>query len=116
MPGNLSGPPDLSNIRRRKGISLSDIATQTKIGVNYLQAIEAGEFTKLPGGVYSISYVRQYARAIDWDEHELVEYYYRKTGLSPEPAAADERKAAPPRKPFSQIFRIATPLFRFLRI
>ena len=32
-----------------------------------LRAIEAGEFQKLPGGVYSTSYIRQYARAIEFD-------------------------------------------------
>jgi cytoskeletal protein RodZ len=78
------GPPDLITVRRKKGVSLQEISEATKIGVNYLRAIEEGEFAKLPGGIYSTSYIRQYARAIDYNESELLEHYYRATGLRPQ--------------------------------
>ncbi len=105
MPSNLNAPPDLSSIRRRKGISLQDISRDSKIGVNYLEAIEQGEFGKLPGGVYNTSYIRQYARAIDFDESDLLEHYYRTTGLRPEPTAPPKRSA--PGGKLAQIFRTA---------
>ena len=75
--------PDLVTMRRKKGVSLQEISQATKIGVNYLRAIENGEFAKLPGGIYSTSYIRQYARSIDGNEFELLERYYRATGLRP---------------------------------
>jgi cytoskeletal protein RodZ len=75
--------PDLEAVRRRKAVSLEEIADATKIGVRYLRAIESGDYGKLPGGIYSTSYIRQYARAIDYDETDLLEHYYRKTGLRP---------------------------------
>ena len=43
----------------------------------YLEAIERGLFSKLPGGIYNLSYIRQYARAIDCDEARLLDYYRR---------------------------------------
>ena len=61
--------------RRERGISLQAIATATKIGVRALQAIEEGDFQKLPGGIYNTSYIRQYARAVDVDECELIASY-----------------------------------------
>jgi cytoskeleton protein RodZ len=61
--------------RRERGISLNQIATATKISVRSLQAIEDGDFRKLPGGIYNTSYIRQYARAIDVDECELIALY-----------------------------------------
>lgn len=61
--------------RRERGITLDHIANSTKISVRCLKAIEDGEFAKLPGGIYNTSYIRQYARAIDVDECELVEVY-----------------------------------------
>lgn len=61
--------------RRERGISLDQIATATKISVRSLRAIEEGEFKKLPGGIYNTSYIRQYARAVDVDEAELVAVY-----------------------------------------
>lgn len=65
----------LANIRKNRGISLEQIATTTKIGVRLLEAIERGDFRKLPGGIYNTSYIRQYARAIDYDESTLLAYY-----------------------------------------
>ncbi len=65
----------LAEIRKARGISLQQISSDTKITVRCLQAIESGEFKKLPGGIYSTSYIRQYARAIDLDETELLAYY-----------------------------------------
>lgn len=53
-----------------------EISNQTKIGVAYLEAIEQGQFGKLPGGIYSTSYIRQYARAIQCDEAHLLDCYY----------------------------------------
>src|SRR5438046_1825786 len=40
----------LSTIRHNRGISLQQIADTTKIGVRTLEAIEQGDFRKLPGG------------------------------------------------------------------
>jgi cytoskeletal protein RodZ len=70
----------LATIRKNRGISLEQIAASTKIGVRSLQAIERGDFQKLPGGIYSTSYIRQYARAIDYDESALLALYHRESG------------------------------------
>jgi cytoskeletal protein RodZ len=78
----------LATIRRNRGISLEQIASVTKISVRSLQAIEGGDFQKLPGGIYNTSYIKQYAHAIDFDEAELLAYYHQKMGLTPNPAEA----------------------------
>ena len=65
----------LSTIRRNRGISLEQIADSTKISIRSLQAIEQGDFRKLPGGIYNTSYIRQYARAIEYDECALIAFY-----------------------------------------
>lgn len=72
LPANL---PELSTIRQSKGISLRSISDDTKISIRYLEAIEAGNFEALPGGVFTTSYIRQYAHAIDYDEWHLLECY-----------------------------------------
>jgi cytoskeletal protein RodZ len=72
----------LSTIRRNRGISLEQIADSTKISIRSLEAIEHGEFRKLPGGIYDTSYIRQYARAIDYDECALLAYYQREMARS----------------------------------
>lgn len=80
-------------VRRKRGISLEQIAEETKIGVRTLRAIEDGNFDKLPGGIYNTSYIRQYARAIDFDEQELLTWYYQATGEAP-PGSAEPDKGA----------------------
>ena len=50
----------LATIRKNRGISLNQIAESTKISVRSLEAIERGDFRKLPGGIYNTSYIRQY--------------------------------------------------------
>ena len=78
----------LSTIRRNRGISLEQIAESTKISMRSLEAIEHGDFRKLPGGIYSTSYIRQYARAIEYDESALLAFYTREMARSEEPVRA----------------------------
>ncbi|HWC97978.1 MAG TPA: helix-turn-helix domain-containing protein [Candidatus Sulfopaludibacter sp.] len=63
--------------RKQRGISLAAIAASTKISSRYLEAIEGGRFQSLPGGVYALSYIRQYAQAIQFEESTLLERYRR---------------------------------------
>jgi cytoskeletal protein RodZ len=61
-------------LRRRRlesGISLDQVATQTKIGTRLLEAIEAEQFERLPGGVFRRKFVVQYARALGFDEQDI---------------------------------------------
>ena len=51
----------LAEQRCYRGISLEAVAEATKISMHFLQAIEANEFQKLPGGVYNTNFIRQYA-------------------------------------------------------
>jgi cytoskeletal protein RodZ len=61
--------------RTQKGISLQTIAASTKLSVRQLEAIEGGDFKKLPGGIYNTNYIRQYAREIEFDEADLLAFY-----------------------------------------
>ena len=81
--------PNLPALRRQKGVTLESISTATHIGKRYLEAIERGDFTVLPGGIYDISYIRQYAHAVDYDEEDLLGCYYARTRRE-EPAVAAE--------------------------
>jgi cytoskeletal protein RodZ len=55
--------------------------------VRYLEAIEGSQFDQLPGGLFNTSYIRQYARAIDYDEWELLASYDSGLPEEPEPPA-----------------------------
>ncbi len=57
--------------RLQNKLSLEKISLETKIGVRLLEAIEAEQFEKLPGGVFRRSFVLQYARALGVDPDEI---------------------------------------------
>jgi cytoskeletal protein RodZ len=69
-------------VRRQRGISLQQIARRTKISMYYLRAIEAGNFGELPGGIYSRSYIRQYANCVGIDGSELLALYESQASMS----------------------------------
>ena len=97
----------LATIRRNRGISLEQIAATTKISTRSLDAIERGDFRKLPGGIYNTNYIRQYARAIDYDEAVLLAFYHRQMNGGEANAGAGEH----PKSDFGG-FRPASPFVR----
>jgi transcriptional regulator with XRE-family HTH domain len=68
-------PLSLAQQRLGRGISLEAIAQATKISRQFLEAIEAEEFEKLPGGIFNTSYIRQYAAFTGIDELSILERY-----------------------------------------
>ena len=93
----------MTAIRERKGMTLRQISDTTKISIGYLRAIERAEFAQLPGGVFSRSYIRQYAQAIDYDEWDLLAHYRSIMG-------PDEAEEEPQRE--RRLVRLTAPLWR----
>jgi cytoskeletal protein RodZ len=92
----------LSTIRRNRGLSLQQIADTTKISTRSLDAIERGDFRKLPGGIYNTSYIRQYAQAIDYDETAILSVYYREMG-APETRSENGKNSVAGFRPASSV-------------
>ncbi len=65
----------LQKERESRGVTLQDISLETKIRLDYLEAIEKGEFDKLPGEFYARTYLRTYAKTIGLSEALVVEKY-----------------------------------------
>jgi len=51
--------------REKRGLSIDDLAAQTRINSQYFLAIEKDDVSGLPGGFFYRSFVRQYARLLD---------------------------------------------------
>jgi cytoskeletal protein RodZ len=99
---------DLPRFRKRAGVSLAQIAQTTKIGSRFLQAIEGEQFDQLPGGIFSTSYLRQYADAIGYDEDALVAYYNQKMN-PPVPISKGPQTETGSRGLLDRWLRIAAP-------
>ncbi|HEY1218538.1 MAG: RodZ domain-containing protein [Bryobacteraceae bacterium] len=57
--------------RLRRKVQLQEVSEELKISSRMLEAIEADEYDKLPGGVFAKSFVRQYAGVLGLDEQEV---------------------------------------------
>jgi len=56
--------------RQRKNLSLTEIAAVTKVGASHFAALERGDCSRWPGGVYNRAFIRAYAQAIGLDPDE----------------------------------------------
>jgi cytoskeletal protein RodZ len=63
--------------REGRGMGLREICDQTRISVHYLEAIEADDFKRLPGGVFNRSFIKAYAKCVGYDERKAIEGYTR---------------------------------------
>jgi cytoskeleton protein RodZ len=63
---------NLRREREMRGVSLEEISSATKISLRFLEAIEREDFSKLPGGIFSRSFIRSYARYLGLDEERVV--------------------------------------------
>lgn len=97
--------PDLASLRRKRGVSLGEIAQKTKIATRYLEAIERGHFSKLPGGFYDVSYIRQYSEVVGCDEQGLLEEYRNSLPDQPEAVMGDAPLPAEPKPSSSRLAR-----------
>jgi cytoskeletal protein RodZ len=78
----------LRQARERRGISLRQIATSTKISIGVLEALERNDFSKLPGGIFGRAFVRSYAQEVGVDPEQTVEEFLASLpSESPSPAS-----------------------------
>ena len=85
---------ELRHRREQRGISLAEISEATRIGTRFLKAIETDNFSILPGGIFTRSFIRAYAKHVGMDEDEAIALYLKQaTGAGadqPELAATEQ--------------------------
>ncbi len=71
--------------RIKRKLGLEQISGELKIPLRLLEAIEEEDFGQLPGRMFTISFVRQYARLLGLDEDDLVGEVRRRLEPPPPP-------------------------------
>ena len=61
--------------RQRLGLTLQEVSSFTKLHPRFLKAIEQADFSKLPGGILTKSFIRSYAQEIGIDHSQAVSEY-----------------------------------------
>lgn len=65
----------MKQAREAQGIELREIAERTKIGMAYLQALEAENYKKLPAAVYMRGFLVEYAKMVGLPRSRVVDSY-----------------------------------------
>lgn len=97
--------------RERRGISLADIAKDTRISTRYLEAIETDDTRTLPHDFFYRSFVRQYAQYLGLSDSETsAALQVPAPASAPEPVAPAPAPALAP----TQDLKPYTPAYEFL--
>lgn len=83
----------LRTAREQAGLTIAEISARTKIKAVQLEAIERGEFERLPGVFFTRAFLKNYAREVGLPPDEIVREYDTWRGVNeapPEPAITVE--------------------------
>src|SRR5262245_7292263 len=91
------GPPAqtvgarLREAREKRGVSLRQIASRTRISVIALEALELHDLTRLPGGIFTRAFIRAYAQEVGLDPDRAIQDFISE--LPPESAVVTAHSA-----------------------
>jgi cytoskeleton protein RodZ len=63
----------LKAARTERGLTLNEVAAQTRIPIRHLEAIETSDFGALPGSTYSLGFAKSYARFVGLDANVIAD-------------------------------------------
>lgn len=90
---------ELKRRREERNIALSDISEATRIGIRFLKAIETDSYSVLPGGIFTRSFIRAYAKEVGMSEDEAISLYNQQTAppaAEPSLSNAKPQSSQPP--------------------
>lgn len=85
----------LREAREERGLSVGEVAEQTRISPHYIDSIERDDYKPLPGGIFNKGFVKSFAKAVGVNEQEAVADYTRQATAS-DVALVDEQRVYKP--------------------
>jgi cytoskeleton protein RodZ len=90
---------ELRQRREQRGITLAEISEATRIGTRFLKAIETDSFSTLPGGIFTRSFIRAYAKYVGMNEDEAISLYLQQASGQDQSGLPEEVEVKPTHKP-----------------
>ena len=81
----------LREAREKRGLSLRQLATRTRISVNSLEALEKSDISRLPGGIFTRSFIRTYALEVGLDPDRTIQEFIEELPPAAATATAHQR-------------------------
>ena len=72
----------LKRVRENRGFSLEDFSKKTRVSLEHLREIEAGEWNKFPVEAYVRGYLNSISVVLRLDMPKILEYYSKESGSS----------------------------------
>src|SRR5262245_2872697 len=79
----------LGAAREAQNLTVAEVARHLKLSVHQVEALEAGEYHRLPGPVFVRGFIRNYARLLKIDPEQLL-------SAAESLPQVEQRPAAPP--------------------
>jgi cytoskeletal protein RodZ len=70
----------LRDARERRGLSLAQLSSTTKIPLTHLEAMEANVFELVPPGIFLRGFLRAYAREVGLDPRQVIDQFVAEHG------------------------------------
>ncbi|HEX8637653.1 MAG TPA: helix-turn-helix domain-containing protein [Pyrinomonadaceae bacterium] len=67
----------LRQAREERGVTITEVAEQTRISPHYIELIEMDDYRTLPGGIFNKGFIKSYAKYVGVDESEALQDYSR---------------------------------------
>lgn len=94
---NASLGAQLRAAREAQGASIRQISEQTRLSPRYLEAIEADDYKRLPGGMYNRNFIKAYAHQLGFPEEQAMDLYTRASREQGTPADEEMPTSYQPR-------------------
>lgn len=78
----------LRELREQARLTVAQVAQQSGVAAHHLVALEAGDYSALPGDVYTRNFLQRYARTLGINEESAVQTYDAERGV----VKAEERR------------------------
>ncbi|MFC4775325.1 RodZ domain-containing protein [Paenibacillus sp. GCM10023252] len=88
----------LRRAREEHGLTLDDVQETTKIRKRYLEAIESGDHSVLPGSFYVRAFIKNYSEAVGLNPDEVLRLYQHEVPSAPVEPSLEPTSARPPRR------------------
>ena len=83
--------------REKRGLTLQQVAAETRISLRHLEVIEAGDFEKMPSRTYAVGFAKSFAKVVGLDQTDVADMVRAEMQL--EPLAATVRSSFDPGDP-----------------
>jgi len=93
--------------RESLGVSLNQIAVETRISTRFLLAIENEDFRRLPGGIFNRGFIRAYAERVGLNPDQALADYERLAQNSESDAVLLSAEVQPPQSTPRHLYTVA---------